>query len=259
MIASNRSWFTRGMRDGLPISLGYFAVAFTLGIAATKAGLTPFQAALASLLNNASAGEFAGFTLLAAGAGYAEVALMELIANARYLLMSCALSQKLQPGTGMVKRLILGFDVTDELFAISMVVPGPLNPFYTFGAMTVSIPGWCAGTFLGALLGSILPARAVSALGVGLYGMFLACIIPPAKQDRKVAGLIAVSFAVSWAVNTLPVFGFLPAGMKVIVLTLVLAGGAAVLLPVKDEKAPGAGAPGEKLPQTAPGRAESEE
>jgi predicted branched-subunit amino acid permease len=237
MLKANREWFSRGIRDGIPIALGYFAVSFTLGIAAKKAGLSPFQAALASLLNNASAGEFAGFTLIAAGAGLWEIAVMELIANARYLLMSFALSQKLEPGTGTAKRLLLGFDVTDELFGIATAVPGKLNPFYIYGAMLVAIPGWSSGTWLGAVMGNILPVRIVSALGVGLYGMFLACIIPPAKKDRIVAALIVVCFAASWAFQSLPCFAWIPSGTKVILLTLLLAGGAAVLFPVPNELA----------------------
>ena len=138
MRGTNKSWFAKGMRDAIPIALGYLAVSFTLGIAAKNAGFTPFQAFLVSFTNNASAGEFAGFTLIAAGGGYLEVAILILITNARYLLMSCALSQKLPPDTPMIQRLLLSYDVTDELFGISVAVPGKLNPYYSFGAYTVA-------------------------------------------------------------------------------------------------------------------------
>ena len=141
MRGTNKSWFAKGMRDAIPIALGYLAVSFTLGIAAKNAGFTPFQAFLVSFTNNASAGEFAGFTLIAAGGGYLEVAILILITNARYLLMSCALSQKLPPDTPMIQRLLLSYDVTDELFGISVAVPGKLNPYYSFGAYTVALPG----------------------------------------------------------------------------------------------------------------------
>lgn len=184
MRGTNKSWFAKGMRDAIPIALGYLAVSFTLGIAAKNAGFTPFQAFLVSFTNNASAGEFAGFTLIAAGGGYLEVAILILITNARYLLMSCALSQKLPPDTPMIQRLLLSYDVTDELFGISVAVPGKLNPYYSFGAYTVALPGWAFGTLFGTLMGSILPANIVSALSVGLYGMFLAIIIPPARKIR---------------------------------------------------------------------------
>ena len=169
MRGTNKSWFAKGMRDAIPIALGYLAVSFTLGIAAKNAGFTPFQAFLVSFTNNASAGEFAGFTLIAAGGGYLEVAILILITNARYLLMSCALSQKLPPDTPMIQRLLLSYDVTDELFGISVAVPGKLNPYYSFGAYTVALPGWAFGTLLGTLMGSILPANIVSALSVGHY------------------------------------------------------------------------------------------
>lgn len=227
--------FRRGLRDGIPISLGYFAVAFTLGIAARNAGFSPFQAMITSLLINASAGEFAGFTLIAAGAGYLEVAVMELVANARYLLMSCSFSQKLRPDTPMYHRLLLGMTVTDEIFGVSMATPGSLNPFYTYGVFSIASPGWAIGTFLGVLVGNILPVWAVSTLSVALYGMFLAVIIPPARKNKIIAGVIVVSFAVSYAATYLPVLSALSSGMRTIVLTVGISLGAALLFPVKED------------------------
>lgn len=234
---SNSAWFRKGMKDGMPIALGYFAVAFTLGITAKNAGLTALQATLASLTLNASAGEYVGFTLIAAGAGYVEIAIMELVANARYLLMSCALSQKLAPDVPLWQRLLIGYDVTDEIFGISVGVPGRLNPFYTFGAILVAVPGWSGGTFLGVVMGNVLPLRAVSALSVGLYGMFIAIIIPAAKREKIVAVLIAISFALSYLVNRWSVFDSISSGMKTIILTVLIAGSAAVLFPIKEEDA----------------------
>lgn len=228
--------FKKGLRDGLPIALGYFAVAFTLGIAAKNAGFSPFQAMMESLLNNASAGEYAVFSLVAAGASYWEVAVMTLVANARYLLMSCSLSQKLAPDTSLGHRMLLAFDVTDEIFGISIAVPGRLDPRYTYGAMSVAIPGWALGTFLGVVVGNALPPRLVSALSVGLYGMFLAIIVPPAKKDRVVLGLVAVSFIFSFAAERLPLLAGISAGTRTIILTVVIALAAAVLFPVRDEE-----------------------
>lgn len=232
---NNLTRFRHGMRDGVPIALGYFAVAFTLGIAAKHAGLTAFQAALNSFLIHASAGEYAGITLIAALAGYFEVAVMEAVANARYLLMSCALSQKLAPETPMWQRTLLGFGVTDEIFGIS-VAGDVLNPYYSFGAMAVAIPAWSLGSACGVMMGNILPARAVSALGVGLYGMFIAIIIPPAKKNRVVAGLILLSFALSFLFDRAPLFDFMSSGVHTIVLTVAISLGAALLFPVREEK-----------------------
>lgn len=236
MPQSNRTWFKNGVRDGMPIALGYLAVSFTLGIAARNIGLTPFQAMLASLTNNASAGEFAGFTLIAAGASYWELAVMTLITNARYLLMSCSLSQKLAQETTLPHRLLIGYDVTDEIFGISIAVPEKLNPCYNYGAMAVAIPGWALGTLLGAAMGNVLPARVVSALSVGLYGMFIAIIIPPSRQNRVIGGLVVLSMAASWLVSSVSLFDFISPGMKIISLTVLIAGAAAVLFPVREEE-----------------------
>ena len=140
-------------------------------------GFTPFQGFLVSLLNNASAGEYAAFAIIMANATYLEVAIITLIANARYLLMSCALAQRFAPGTPFWHRLLIGYDVTDELFGITIARPGSLNPYYTYGAILLAAPAWAIGTALGIIAGNLLPLRAVSALSVALYGMFLAIII----------------------------------------------------------------------------------
>ena len=224
-----------GMRDGFPIALGYFAVSFSLGIAARNAGLTPMQGFWASLLNNASAGQYAAFTLIAAKATYWEVAVITLIANARYLLMSCALAQRFAPETPFFHRLIVGYDVTDEIFGITIARPGYLNPYYTYGAILLAAPAWAIGTALGIMAGNALPLRIVSALSVALYGMFLAIIIPPARKNRIVAGLVALSFALSFACEYLPGVASLSSGTRTILLTVLISGAAAVLFPVKQE------------------------
>ncbi len=235
MKTENRTWFLQGMKDGIPIALGYFAVALTLGITAKKAGLTALQSLLASLTNHASAGEFIGFTLIAAGASYLELCIMEAVANARYLLMSCALSQKLSSDTSMLHRLLIGFFVTDEIFGVSISVPGKLNPFYTYGAISVASPGWVFGTYLGVILGNLLPSRAVSALGVGLYGMFIAIFIPPARKSKIIAALVVISFSASLIFSKVPVFAQISSGVRIIILTVVISLAAAVLFPVDDE------------------------
>ena len=236
MELSNRQWYARGLKAGVPIGLGYLAVAFTLGIAAKNAGLTAFQATLTSFLINASAGEFVGFTLIGAGASYLEVAIMELVANARYLLMSFSLSQKLSPKTGIVHRMLIGWYVTDEVFGVSISAPGYLNPFYTYGAISLACPGWAIGTCLGVIVGNILPASLVSALSVGLYGMFIAIFVPPSKTSKVIGGLVLVSMALSFAFNRIPVFNGISSGVKTIILTVAISAAAALLFPIREVK-----------------------
>lgn len=236
MTEQNRKNLVRGVRNGIPISMGYFAVGFTIGIAAKNAGLTPLEGGLASMLNMASAGQFAGFTMIAASASFAALILMEIIINARYLLMSASLSQKIDGNTGFVKRLLLALCVTDEIFGISIAEQGRLDPFYTYGAWLISMPGWASGTYLGTLLGGILPMRVMSALSVALFGMFLAVIIPPARKNRIVLILVILSFAVSWGADQISMLDRLPSGTLIIILTLVLAGGASLLFPVSEEE-----------------------
>ena len=236
MELSNRQWYARGLKAGVPIGLGYLAVAFTLGIAAKNAGLTAFQATLTSFLINASAGEFVGFTLIGAGASYLEVAIMELVANARYLLMSFSLSQKLSPKTGVLHRMLIGWYVTDEVFGVSISAPGYLNPFYTYGAISLACPGWAIGTCLGVIVGNILPASLVSALSVGLYGMFIAIFVPPSKTSKVIGGLVLVSMALSFAFNRIPVFDGVSSGVKTIILTVAISAAAALLFPIREVK-----------------------
>ncbi len=234
--ADNRAIFRSGMHDGIPIGLGYFAVSFSLGIAAKNAGLSPVQSFIVSLLCNASAGEYAGFTMIASGAAYLEIAIMTFIANARYLLMSCAMGQRMKPGVSLFHRMLMAFDITDELFAIAITRPGYLNPNYTYGAMLMSIPFWASGTALGCIAGDLLPLRLTSALGVALFGMFLAVIIPPAKENRIIAGLIAVCFLASSAAAYLPVISQISDGTRTIILTVVIAAAAALLFPRDPDK-----------------------
>lgn len=219
------------MRAGIPIALGYFAVAIALGIAAREAGFSSFSAALTSLLINASAGEYIGFSLAAIGASYIEVTLMEAIANARYLLMSASLSQRLDPKTPTWQRLLLGFTVTDEIFGVSIAREYPLSPYFTYGTFCVATLGWTSGTFVGAVLGDVLPISLISALGVGLYGMFISIFVPAAKKDKIVAALVVISFVLSAAATYLPVVSGIPDGVRIIVLTVIISLGAAILFP----------------------------
>ena len=212
---SLRRELLRGARDGVPIGLGYFAVAFSLGISAKGAGLTPVQGFIASFLNHASAGEYALFSLIAQHAAYWEVALVICITNARYLLMSAALSQRFAPGTPFFHRPLVGFCITDEIFGLGVAYKGKRLPE-------------------GIVAGNILPANVVSALSVAIYGMFLAIIVPPARENRIVAVLVPASFVCSYAFSVLPVVRELSAGMQTIVLTVSISAAAALLFPVRD-------------------------
>ena len=228
--------FRDGLRDGVPIGMGYFAVAFSLGIAARSAGLTPLQGFIASFLTSASAGEHAAFTLIAAQATFIELAMIVLVANARYLLMSCALTQRLAPDMPFFHRFLIGLHVTDEIFGVTIARPGAIDPFYCYGAMITAIPPWALATALGIALGNLLPLRLVSALSVALYGMCLAIIIPPARKDRVVAFLVFGGCACSYAATRLPGLSLLSGGNRTIILTVALSAAAAVLFPVHQEE-----------------------
>lgn len=224
-----------GFRDGTPIGLGYFVVGFSLGIVAKYVGLNPLQGFVISLLNNASAGEYAAFTVIGSDAPYIEIALLTFIANARYVLMSTVLSQKFSPDTPFYHRIFVGFDVTDEIFGIAIARSGRwLNPFYNYGAMLTALPGWSIGTVCGIVAWELFSPSAVSALSVALYGMFLAIIIPPAKKDKIIGGAVVASFALSFLAEQF--FPEISAGNRTIALTILIAGATAILYPVHEEQ-----------------------
>lgn len=233
---NNKNAFINGIRDGIPIALGYFSVAFSLGIVAKKAGLNPFQGFLSSMLNHASAGEYAEFTVIMANAPYIEMAFVILITNIRYMLMSCALSQKFDPDTSYIHRFIVGFGITDEIFGISIGRAGALNPYYNYGAIAIALPAWSFGTAVGIVAGNILPVSVVSALSVALYGMFIAIIIPVSKTNKIVGGVVIISFLASFAVSRIPLFARISDSMKISILTVLIAGISAVLFPVKEDE-----------------------
>ena len=231
----SKTKFVSGFRDGIPIALGYLAVSFGLGISCRAASLTPFQGFLLSLLNNASAGEYGGITIMAADEGFLVMAAMMLVINARYLLMSCALSQHLSPNTPLGFRFLIGFDMTDELFGIAIAQPGYLSVWYFIGAMCATIPGWSFGTLLGVLCGNLMPQWAVSGFSVMLFGMFLAIIIPEGRKNRVILGFIGVSFLLSYAAAKLPLVCQLSDGMRILLLTVAISSAAAILFPHKEE------------------------
>lgn len=226
--------FVRGIRDGIPICLGYFAVSFALGIAGRGVGMNAVQAFVMSLTMVASAGQFAAITLIGAGAGIIEMITTTIVVNLRYLLMSCSLTQKLSPETKLLHRLALSYCMTDEIFGLSISVDGFLRPVYTYGITVISVSGWCLGTVLGVVAGNILPALVTNALGVAMYGMFLAIIIPPAKENHFLGALVAVSMAASGLFSILPYLKAISSGFRVIILTILISGIAAVIHPMEE-------------------------
>lgn len=224
--------FKRGITDGIPIALGYLAVSFTFGMMAVQNGLTIWQAVLISLTNLTSAGQFAGLDIIIAGGSLLEMALTQLIINLRYCLMSFSLSQKLRRDEPWGHRYAVAFGVTDEIFGVSAAKIGKVSAFYNYGVMSVAIPGWTIGTLLGAVSGSILPDFIMSALGVAIYGMFLAIIIPPSKKNKAVFLVVLGSMAVSAVFAWVPLLSRVSSGFAIIITTLLTAGLAAWLCPV---------------------------
>ena len=230
----NISQFKQGVIDSFPIALGYFAVSFALGIAAKNAGLTPIQAFITSVTNNASAGQYVGFSVIAAGGSLIEMAIIILVTNARYLLMSCAFSQKFDANTAWYHKILVGFYLTDELFALAISREGKLNPYYYYAGMMQCLPCWALGTLLGVVAGQLLPENIVKALGISLFGMFIAIIIPPSKNNKVLVLAVSVSFALSYIFTITPVLSAFSEGNKIIVLTIVISTLLAIFFPLNN-------------------------
>ena len=231
----NRKLFAKGFRHGIPIGLGYLSVAFTFGMKAVADGLSPLEALLISMTNVTSAGQFAGLPLILAQASYLEVALTQLIINLRYALMSLSISQKMDSDMNTPRRLFFSFMNTDEIFAVASSQPGKVSHWYLYGLMTAPYLGWSVGTILGAVAGTLLPVFLRNALGIAIFGMFLAIIIPPARKDKIVAALVAISFALSFACTYLPGISALSDGTRTIILTVAISCAGALLFPVKTQ------------------------
>lgn len=231
---SRFSDFRRGMLGGLPIFLGYLSVSFGFGIMAVGAGLTPFQAALTSLTNLTSAGQTAGVGVIAAAGSLLEMALVQLTINIRYALMALSLSQKLDPSFTTPHRFFAGFGITDEIFGVCAAQKEPLRPFFMYGMIAVSTAGWVTGTALGAAAGELLPEQITAALGILLYGMFLAIIIPPVKKSRSLLVVLLTAAALSIACKYL--LPMISGGFAVIICAVTAAVLGALIFPVKEEE-----------------------
>ena len=231
-LKENRSkLYIEGVKAGIPIGLGYFAVAFSLGIAARDYGFNAFQGFIASLFTYASAGQYIGFSLYAANGTLLTLIVLTAITNLRYILMGFALNQGMPAGTPLGTRMLVGTCITDEIFSVTIARPGIPTPWFTFGALLTAAPMWAAGTAVGISMGSI-----VSALSVALFGMFIASIIPPARKDRAVAFAIAVSFACSYACEHVPGIKDFSSGTRLTILAIGISALFAVIMPRADEE-----------------------
>lgn len=231
----NMQEYSTGVRTGLPVGLGYFSVSFGFGALAVTRGLRAMDATLISAVNLTSAGQFAGLEVIVDNAGLWLMILTQLIINSRYALMSLALSQKMGQKIGVLPRLAIAFINTDEVFALAMAREQELTVPFLYGLGLLPIIGWTSGTLLGALAGSVLPASIGTALGVMLYGMFIAIVIPPARKERSIAiaALLALVFSCLFA--WVPALQNAPSGVPIVICTVAAAAIAAALFPVEDE------------------------
>ena len=228
--------FKKGFRDGIPIGLGYVSVSFAFGMMAQSMGLPVWAAVAVSMSNVTSAGQFAGLTLIASAAPYVEMALTQLVINLRYALMSLSLSQKLEGTVTTLDRLVIAFVNTDEVFAVASSQKGSLGKKYLFGLILAPYFGWALGTLLGAAAGTILPASVRSALGIAIYGMFIAIVIPPAKYLQSVRVTAGLAAALSCVFAFVPLLQKISSGFAIILCTVIAASVAAVLYPVPDRE-----------------------
>ena len=231
-----RNAFFAGVKAGMPVCIGYFSVSFGFGAMAIAQGLTIWESVLISASNLTSAGQFAGLTVIAAGAALLEMILTQLVINSRYALMSLALSQKMGQKIGFLPRLVIAFFNTDEIFALAMAREETLTVPFMLGLGTLPILGWTSGTLFGALAGSVLPVHIRAALGVMLYGMFIAIVVPPARKDKPVLAVVILALVFSCLFTWLPVLKAVSSGISIVICTVAAAALCAVLFPVTDEE-----------------------
>lgn len=234
------SWkraYREGLKSGIPIGVGYLPVSFTFGFLAVSGGLPVWVAVMISLTNLTSAGQFAGTNLILTGAGYFEVALTTFVINLRYMLMSLSLSQKLDRAATTLERLILAFGITDETFVVSSLKEGTLKAPYMFGLITMPILGWNLGTMFGASISAFLPQALQNAMGIALYAMFIALIIPAARESLAVLCVIGAAVVIMCLLQYIPLFGFISSGFRVILATVAASSLGAFIFPGNDKEA----------------------
>jgi predicted branched-subunit amino acid permease len=219
--------YFRGMKDGIPIALGYFFVSTGFGISAVNEGLSVLESILISLTNLTSAGQVAGLRILSENTAFAisaaEMLLTQFIINLRYSLMGISLSQKTDDSFTPGKRALCAFSITDEIFALASSSTEPFSVYYFLVLSFLPILGWSGGTFLGATAGSVLPAEISSIFGIAIYGMFLAIFVSPSKRDKSICFCVTVSAALSCAIWYIPIFRFISPGFSIIISSVIAA------------------------------------
>ncbi|MBE7027219.1 MAG: AzlC family ABC transporter permease [Ruminococcaceae bacterium] len=228
--------FSKGVRDGLPIALGYLSVSFAFGMICMQNGLPAWAPILISLTNFTGTGQFAGADLIVAGAAFAEIAFTVLIINMRYLLMSLSLSQKLEQKMPVIKRLAIAFGNTDEIFAVAMRQNGELNFTYMMGLILSAFSGWVSGTVLGVFASSFLPASLQSALGIAIYAMFIAIIVPAAKESKPITRVVLIGVLISCVFYYTPVLSAVSKGWVIIISGVISSALGAYFFPLKEEQ-----------------------
>lgn len=231
-----RNEFFNGIKDGIPICLGYFSVSMAFGIAAVKGGIPSWAAILTSLTNVTSAGQFAGVNIILALGSLVELAITTLIINMRYFLMSLSVSQKVDSSMKMWQRLLVSFGITDEIFAVSMRHQRPLTAVYMAGLIITPVLGWTLGTATGAVATTIMPAALSTAMGIALYGMFIAIVIPPARENTSVFIAVLLAVMASLLFSYVPVLKNISGGWTIIIITLLVSSLCATLFPIKTEE-----------------------
>lgn len=227
--------FASGIRAGIPVCIGYFSVSFGFGAMAVSKGLSVFQAIAISATNLTSAGQFAGLEVITTGGTIIIMIITQLVINSRYALMGLALGQKMGPSVGSGQRLCAAFFDTDEVFAIGMAREGKLATAYFVGAGVISAVGWVSGTALGAIAGSVLPPSIQPALGALLYGMFIAIVVPQARQEKPMLACLGIALVLSCLFTWVPVLKNIPKGMPIVLCTVIAASICALLFPVEEE------------------------
>lgn len=228
--------FSEGVRDGIPIALGYLSVSFGFGIMAVSSGIPIWAAVLISMTCLTSAGQVAGVSVMASMGGYIEMAIAQFVINLRYSLMSLSLSQKMDNRFSSLSRLAVSFGITDEIFAVASGKEAKITKGYMGGLIFLPYFAWALGTFLGAFAGEILPAMLKAALGMAIYGMFIAIIIPPARKERGVLAVLCIAVILSCIIYYVPIFSFISGGFSIIICAIAASAIGALLFPVKDKE-----------------------
>ncbi len=228
--------FLQGIKDGMPICLGYISVAFAFGIFARGNGLGILETLLISMTNVTSAGQLAAVPIIVSGGTLIELAMSQIVINLRYALMSVSLSQKLGKSVRMLDRFLIAFVNTDEVFAVASGKNGNCERNYLYGLILTPYLGWSAGTLVGAAAGNILPGAVISALGIAIYGMFVAIVVPPAKENKNTLFCVLLAISLSCMFKYVPIFSSIPAGFTIIICAVSASAVFALIAPVGQEE-----------------------